>query len=458
MPTVNYFVSGKKRKLVPVYVRLSAGRGFDLIVKSGIIVNPDRWSNDTQTIKQRIKTDDDEKLIKKLKGLKDHIESDVKNHTYGFSKEWLEDVIFKYHNKRSADAKTLNDYITQFIEDSESGARKNKDALDLSKGTVKAWKGFKRIFSEYQGVYTPERLEWHIANKKAIRPKKAIDFDNVNIDFYNSFVKFLSDEGYNRNTMGRFIKELKMFMKKSLEDGLHNNRQFEYSAFAGISTKSFSIYLTKSELDKMYNIDLTSFPENKPDLPGDKPEKSKFTNNELDIARDAFLVLCETALRISDYQKVDVSIRKSEDETKLIYITQSKTGGQVIIPLSARLETILKKYDARLPKLPDQYINKRIKVVARLCGIDEIQSWESERYGKRFEKTAHKWQLVTCHSGRRTACSLMYLAGIPTISIMQISGHQTEKIFLSYIKVTPEENARKLAVHDYFRNGLKIAK
>ena len=443
MPTVNYFVSGKKRKLVPVYIRLSAGRGNDLIVPSGLKVDPHTWSNTTQTIKQRIKSDTDEKFIKNLSDLKEQIIGEIRTYYGEYSKEWLQDIIYKFHNKKSSNAKTLNEYIAQYIADAESGERKNKSAMNLAPGTVKAWKGFQRIFNEYQGVYTPERIVWHQdkdkhgGKEKPLRPKKLIDFDNINIDFYHSFISFLTDEGYSRGTTGRFIKELKMFMKKSLEDKLHNNREFEYSSFKGIRSESFSVYLTKSELDKIYNKDLSSFP-------------------ELDIARDAFMVLCDTALRISDYQKVDVSIRKSDDGTKLIYITQSKTGGQVVIPLSARLESILTKYEGQLPKLPDQYINKRIKLVAQRCGIDELQRWTEEKYGKRFEKTAQKWELITCHTGRRTACSLMYLAGIPTISIMQISGHQTEKIFLSYIKVTPTENARKLATHEYFRNGLKV--
>lgn len=437
MATINYFVRAKQRKLVPVYVRVIAGRGADLIVPSGLTVDPKTWSNTTQTIKQRIRSEADETFIKNLAGLKEHLTNECRNYAGQCSKEWLQDIIYKYHNKRSPDAANLNEYIDQFIKDCVSGDRKNKGAMNISPGTVKAWKGFQRIFNEYQGVYSEDRIKWHKDNKKPIRPKKSVDFADINIDFYNAFIKFLSDGGYSQGSLGRFVKTLKMFMKKAMEDGLHNNRQFEYSAFKGFPSESFSVYLTKSELDKIYNADLSKHP-------------------ELDIARDCFLVLCETALRISDYQKVDVSIRKSEDGTKLIYISQSKTGGQVVIPLSARLEEILKKYNGQLPKLPDQYINKRIKTVAFMCGINEQLRWETKKYGKTFEKKAHKWELVTCHTGRRSAATNMFLSGIPTISIMQITGHKTETQFLKYIRVTPEENARKLATHEYFRNGLKV--
>jgi hypothetical protein len=38
----------------------------------------------------------------------------------------------------------------------------------------------------------------------------------------------------------------------------------------------------------------------------------------------------------------------------------------------------------------------------------------------------------------------MYLMGVPSINIMAITGHRTEKAFLKYIKVTPKEHAIKL--------------
>ena len=41
----------------------------------------------------------------------------------------------------------------------------------------------------------------------------------------------------------------------------------------------------------------------------------------------------------------------------------------------------------------------------------------------------------------------MYIAGIPTLSIMKITGHKTEKAFLKYIKISEEENAEILTKH-----------
>jgi site-specific recombinase XerD len=437
MATFNYFVSAKKREMAPIYVRLSAGEKVDLIVKTGLFVNPVRWSNDTQTIKQRIKTDEDEKLIKKLKGLKDHIDSEFKNFFGDYSKEWLIAVIYRFHNKKNIDAKTLNDYIDKFISDAEKGEKKNKSAMNFAPGTVRIFKGFKRIFDEYQGIYTEKRIKWHRDNNKPLRPFRKLDFENITTDFYNSFVSFLSDEGYALNTMGRFIKSLKMIMKKSLQEKKHNNREFEYEAFRGISEETFAIYLTETELNEIYKYNLKQYP-------------------RFELARDAFMVLCETALRISDYNKVDVSIRIIEGK-KFIDIIQSKTGGRVIIPLTARMDAILKKYGNNLPRIPEQYVNEYIKIVAKWCGINEQLQWNGSKFGKKYQRTALKHELITCHTGRRTACTNMFLAGIPLKDIREISGHKSDKQLLDYIKVTKEQTALRLSEHEYFSgNVLKI--
>lgn len=42
---------------------------------------------------------------------------------------------------------------------------------------------------------------------------------------------------------------------------------------------------------------------------------------------------------------------------------------------------------------------------------------------------------------RRTFATLAYKKGIPSLAIMAITGHKTEKSFLTYIKVSQQEQA-----------------
>lgn len=436
MPTLNYFCNGKKMTLAPIYLRLSAGRGNDIQVKTGLLVDPNRWSSKTQSIKQRIITDDDKRLISKLADLKQYVRSEMATYGGTYTKQWLTDKISDFHCIRQ-DSNTLNSYISNYIAAAESGERKGKGGKNITTGTINTWKGFQRIFNEFQGVYTEDRLKELEKEKKTTRPHIILDFEDITVDFYNSFVSFLSDEGYSVNTMGRFIKALKYFMKKSLRDHKHDNKEFMEQAFEGFAEDSFTIYLTEQEVQKIYALDLTKYP-------------------RMELARDAFIVLCETALRVSDYSQINCSIIE-RDGKKLIQLDQKKTGGQVIIPLTSRMKAILNKYNGKLPSIPEQYVNKYIKSICLSCGITEELQWKAYKFGKRYIKSAKKWEMVSCHTGRRTACTLMYLAGIPTIDIMKISGHSSEKAFLRYIRVTGEETAIRLADHPYF-SDLKVAK
>jgi len=428
MATVKFFLwSEKKGVNAPIYVRLSAGREKVFIVKTEKTIKPELWSKENQTVKQRILDTESQKLKDELIDLKKHIETEV-NKCFGeLSKEWLKEVIYKFKFKKSSDAETLMEYIERFILEVESGTRKNENLMNLSKGTITNLKAFKKQVTDYQ-VNRTEKLKRTIS----------VDFENVNIDFYNDFVSYLSDEGFAQNTIGKHIKTLKMFMSKSLEEKLHTNRDFQFRSFKGISRKSFNIYLTETELEKLYNKDLSG-------------------NPDYDKARDAFLTLCETGLRISDYNKVDVSIKTDESGVKLIHLSQEKTDGEVVIPVSVRLQKILDKYNGTLPRIHDQYINRDIKKVAELCEFNEVLRWNEKKLGKSYEKTCMKWEKITCHTGRRTFCTNAYLAGIDTLSIMQISGHSTESNFLKYIKLTKEQNARKLSTHPFFTK-LAIAK
>jgi len=65
-------------------------------------------------------------------------------------------------------------------------------------------------------------------------------------------------------------------------------------------------------------------------------------------------------------------------------------------------------------------------------------------------ETYTKADLITSHTARRSFATNAYLNDIPSISIMKITGHSTEKAFLTYIKISQEDNANKLLNHPFF--------
>ena len=179
-------------------------------------------------------------------------------------------------------------------------------------------------------------------------------------------------------------------------------------------------------------------------------------NKHYQEVRDVFLAGCYTAQRYSDYSKLNKSNIKDIDGTKYVELIQKKTGEKCIIPIRPELDIILKRYDYSLPKTFEQKVNIAIKKIGAKAEITELIQVEKNRGGLTKKTTVEKCKLISTHCARRSGITLMYLAEIPIIDIMKISGHRTPKEFLKYIRIGKEETAVKLANHPYFQTKLKV--
>ena len=154
------------------------------------------------------------------------------------------------------------------------------------------------------------------------------------------------------------------------------------------------------------------------------------------------MVSAWTGLRFGDVTRIT---KDNIEDNEFINITQSKTGDPVVIPLHWTVKYMLDKYGGELPKpISNQKFNDYLKELCRIVGIKDEVHKSITIGGKRISKKYEKWQLVTAHAGRRSFATNLYKQGFPALSIMQITGHQSEKSFLKYIKVTPREHAEKL--------------
>jgi integrase len=240
--------------------------------------------------------------------------------------------------------------------------------------------------------------------------------------------------GFAVNTMGKQLAILKVFLNAAYKQGLTKNDFHKSEEYTIISEESEAIYLNETELQKIYDIDLTQFP-------------------RLEKVRDLFIVGSWTGLRFSDL--IQVSPEKIIDD--LIYITQQKTKGKVVIPTHWTVKKILEKYSGELPrKISNQKMNDYIKEVCEMAEINEEIHKTTNRGGLKVSKKYKKWELVSTHTARRSFATNLYKQGFPAISIMKITGHTTEKAFLKYIKVTPDEHAKLLQMHWQNLNKLRV--
>ncbi|HXB08742.1 MAG TPA: site-specific integrase [Puia sp.] len=266
----------------------------------------------------------------------------------------------------------------------------------------------------------------HLREFGAARRKK-IDFNDINLSFYGDYTEYLMKTAkLSTNTIGKHIQIIKLVMNEALEMGFNNNIAHKSRRFVVIREKSDSIYLSKEELNELELVDLSAYP-------------------KLERVRDLFLVGCYTGLRYSDY-----SILKPENiRDGLIQITQVKTKDLVVIPVHDAVNRIIAKYGGRLPKsISNQKTNNYLKDVGEMTPClakDVVRSFTKE--GKQQQTRHAKWELLTTHTARRSFATNEYLAGTPTLTIMAITGHRTEKAFLRYIKLVPSDHAKLLKDH-----------
>jgi len=89
--------------------------------------------------------------------------------------------------------------------------------------------------------------------------------------------------------------------------------------------------------------------------------------------------------------------------------------------------------------------------VCRLAGFTELVE-ASATYGlKREKQHIPFYELVSSHTARRTAATLMYLTGCPLADIMALTGHSEESTLRKYLRMTDEEKGIALANSKYFK-------
>lgn len=263
--------------------------------------------------------------------------------------------------------------------------------------------------------------------------KSTLTFDNVDMKFYDSFVSYCTTiEKLSVNTIGSHVKNVKMWMNSALLDGLHTNTVHQHRAFKKVTEESDTIYLNENDIKRLIDKVLPS--------------------ERLEQVRDLFVLACYTGVRIQDYKKLN-RFHLVNDGT-MFKIRTEKTGAEVIIPLHVEAKKILMRYNGTPKVISNQKFNTYLKELCRFVGIDELVQITRTIAGKRTTSICPKHELVSSHTARRSFATNAYKAGVPTLAIMAITGHTTEKVFLRYVRVSKEEHASLVSQHGFFKGNV----
>lgn len=328
----------------------------------------------------------------------------------------------------------VKNFVVNYINGIESGEVRTSKKEKYAKESVKNWLQFKRVFLDFY----------------SIRP---FGWDDINESLADRYISYLEGLDYMKYTIDKHISLFKTLIGVAERQGLHTNHlacSFLKSPPIKEEDKAKEIYLTKEELLALYDMPLTGFEEK---------------------VRDVFLIGCFTALRYSDYSRIEkANIGFTHKGTKVIRLRQEKTAGIVVIPiLDERLETLLMKYDYNVPKISDQNLNRTIKEICRRLSetVPSLQKKErtvltlkekrAEVDAKKKKETLYeydeqgyplkaRWELVASHTARRSCITNMYLSQrFSAQQMMSVSGHKTEALLYKYVKLSLDEYAECVA-------------
>ena len=455
----NYFLRTKKEKgTASVYLRVQKRNPkLNILVCSKVSVDIQQWDKVTQDVAKwndYCKTQDGRKVKETLDSISSAIDNLISQGIYDKARidEVVEDVVFREERERQriqeeeerqeqerlrlikeqeeeARKADVILFLENFLEGIKNGRIKN-GAENYTPNTCKVWSNFLGILKRFIQIYP---FTWKDINKALA----------------DHFVSFMEKNGYMVTSINKYIICFKAMIQNAMDQELHNNlialRAFSKKKIQE-TDKAKEIYLTKTELQALYEMPLEGLK---------------------DKVRDVFLVGCYTCQRFSDYARLEQeNFTTTAKGTKVVRIVQEKTGNDVVIPiLNDNLLHIAEKYGYDIPKVNDVILNRYIKQILKELSstvpslarkertLLTMKEREKEKQGLvSFERDNKgyvikpRYELVSSHTARRSGITNLYLSGnFDTYQMMSISGHRDEKTFYEYIKLSSDEVADSIA-------------
>ena len=421
----------------PLYVRVQdVNLKVNLMLSTHLDVDIETWNkpHTGRAFKVYINSSEGRRVCELSEEIKHTIESLLGQGisiTSAMTEKLIGDIVYREERIIAAQKQhyvTLNQYVDRFITGISSGARQTEKGTNYAASTVKSIRAAMTQFGNFQ-----------------VEKGRNVDFQDVDMNFYYEYTAYLKEKNYSINSIGKCIKELKTILRAAESEGYEVNPKYKDKKFKGTRIEVDSIYLNRGDLEKIMDLDISK------------------CSQGYALARDIFMVGVWTAQRVSDYNNLSrenikqhripkiIDNKLTYKEFQTVEIRQKKTGAKVSIPVSTELKNILERYDYQLPHLEDQVINRYMKDICRLAGLDELIQIQTTKGGKAVKEYKHKWELVHSHTARRTGATLMYLAGMDYYDIMRITGHTSPAMLKKYIKADSIEVADKITEkYSYF--------
>jgi integrase len=241
----------------------------------------------------------------------------------------------------------------------------------------------------------------------------------VTMENYQGFIKWCHDLDYSTNYIGGQIKNWRSLAKLAGID--------VPEGFSKIAEDAIDVYLDESEIELLIHADNLS-------------EREK-------LIRDWFVIDCYTGLRVSDL----LVLTEKNINDGFIQVTNKKTSEKVVIPVHPHVKKILQKHKGLPRKVSDVEINRTIKDVAEKAGLTGTVLHTMTKGGKRKDEYFKKYEMISCHTSRRSFITNLRKSGEADSVIMKLTGIRSMATLLKYDKITPEQAATVAAKGKFFK-------
>ncbi|MCC2545490.1 site-specific integrase [Hymenobacter sp. BT175] len=238
--------------------------------------------------------------------------------------------------------------------------------------------------------------------------------------FAERYCRFLSSvQRLTDNSIAKNLTRLKAFLRFAHAFGLTDKPSYE--ALTWKKQEPDILTLTAEEVHGLEQLPL--------------PQQPALAN-----ARDLFLLSCYTGLRFSDL----VNLRPEHLQEDRLRLRVSKTRELLMVPLRPEARALLLRlFAGTIHVISNQKLNAYLKAVGQLAGLDALVERTRYRAGKRESETFRKWELLTCHCGRRTFVTLALERGLRPELVMKITGHRSFQAFKRYVNITEQAVERE---------------
>lgn len=278
--------------------------------------------------------------------------------------------------------------------------------------TMKKFKTFKKVINDFK-------------KEKGF----VLTFANINKNFHNAFLKYLSEDKVLLNaTSSKYYQVLNTFLNNCVKKGYTNNLAFK--DFEIPKYDSDPIILEEHELEKLRNVDLSS-------------------NLNLAKVRDYFIFACGCGQRYSDIKGLNINelITIKGELYWSLWQRKGQKKKKIIIPILKEAEEIVNSYigdaDERggkvFPVLSNQKTNQNIKIICKMAGITDNVHQVKYRHKIRVETNEPKWKHISSHTARRTFTTLSIDRGFNEEYLREITGHADYKTMSLYKNLRSEQ-------------------